>query len=248
METRVKEFLAAHPSFTTGEFADMLRTADPDICRASVYHRLKVLCGSGEITRVRNGRYITDGKKDYFYELSDAAKQVVSDVSRQYPLVCFQVWELSQMNEFVNHLLTRKIIFIEVESPLDESVFDLLFDKYPHVLHNPSADEYHRYAGQETIIVRRLITESPPWIGEYRQACLEKLLVDLFGRGITGKIIPHSEYRSIYEDSFRKYNINPAKMFRYAGRRGVEQKVRSLIRDETDIALEEASTGLGQYP
>ena len=71
---------------------------------------------------------------------------------------------------------------------LDESIFNLLFVRYPHVLHNPSLDEYYKYAGDETIIVRKLISEAPPPYGQYRQVSLEKLLVDLFGRGISGSI------------------------------------------------------------
>ncbi len=118
------------------------------------------------------------------------------------------------MNEFVNHQLARNTIFIEVENRLDESVFNLLFEKYPHVLHNPNIDEYYKYAGE--------------------------LLVDLFGRGISGAIISRSEYRAIYEDSFKKYNINLAKMFRYARRRGIEQRIRNYICEETSITLEDA--------
>ena len=142
------------------------------------------------------------------------------------------------MNEFVNHLLAKNTIFIEVENILDESVFNLLFDRYPHVLHNPDTEEYYKYAGDETIVVRKLISETPSPFGQYRQASLEKLLVDLFGRGIPGSLLARSEYRAIYEDSFRKYTINQAKLFRYARRRGIEKNIRDFIHKETCIALE----------
>ena len=159
-------------------------------------------------------------------------------IQENYPLVDFQVWELYQMNEFVNHLLAKNTIFIDVENILDESVFNLLFDRYPHVLHNPDTEEYYKYAGDETIVVRKLISETPSPFGQYRQASLEKLLVDLFGRGIPGSLLARSEYRAIYEDSFRKYTINQAKLFRYARRRGIEKNIRDFIHKETCIALE----------
>ena len=164
---------------------------------------------------------------------------IVALIRENYPLVDFQVWELYQMNEFVNHLLAKNTIFIEVENMLDESIFNLLFNRYPHVLHNPSLDEYYKYAGDETIIVRKLISEAPPPFGQYRQASLEKLLVDLFGRGISGSILSRSEYRAIYEDAFQKYNINQGKMFRYARRRGIEKAIRDFIHEETRIVLED---------
>ena len=239
MENTVKNFIATHPSFTTGEIADALRTEFPNIGRSTIYHLLKLLCDKGEITRTRKGHFAVSGKKDYSYNLSDTAKAISSAVQNQYPLVAFQIWELYQMNEFVNHQMAKNTIFVEVENMLDESVFHQLFETYPHVLLNPGADEYYKYAGNGTIVVRRLISEAPPGFGEYRQTSIEKLLVDLFGRGITGVIISRSEYRAIYEDAFKKYNINQAKMFRYARRRGIEKPIKEYIQKETNITLED---------
>ena len=239
METTVKEFITTHPSFTTGEFADELRINIPNIGRSTIYQTLKILCESGEITRTRKGHFAISKKKDYCYDLSDTAKNISTVIQTQFPFVDFQIWELYQMNEFVNHQMAKNAIFVDVEKTLDESIFHRLFEIYPHVLLNPSVNEYYKYARDDTIIVRKLISEAPPCFGEYRQASLEKLLVDLFGRGITGSIISRSEYRVIYEDSFKKYNINQAKMFRYSRRRGIEKTIRDYIRKETNITLED---------
>ncbi len=240
MENSVKEFIETHPTFTTGEFTDMVRIEAPGTGRSTIFQMLKDLCDSGKITRIRKGHFDVAGKKDYYYDLSDTAKEISSSVHTLYPLIDFQIWELYQLNEFVNHQIANNTILIEVENRLDESVFNLLFEQYPHVLLNPDIDEYYKYAGDETIVVHKLISEAPPCFGEYRQAALEKLLVDLFGRGISGAIISRSEYRAIYEDSFKKYNINLAKMFRYARRRGIEQRIRNYICEETSITLEDA--------
>ena len=239
MDTTVKNFIAAHPSFTTSEFTDEIRNQAPNIGRSTIYQKLKLLCESGEIIRTRKGHFAVSKKQDYSYNLSVTAKDISTAVQSQYPLVDFQIWELYQMNEFINHQMAKNTIFIEVENMLDESIFNQLFDTYPHVLLNPSADEYYKYSGDETIVVRRLISEAPPCYGKYKQASLEKLLADLFGRGITGSIISRSEYRTIYEDAFNKYNINLAKLFRYARRRGIEKPIQEFIREETDIILED---------
>lgn len=192
------------------------------------------------ITRTGKGHFCIATKKNYAYALSDTAKNICSEIRNRFPFVEFQIWELYQMNEFVNHQLGRNLILVEVEKGLDESVFDFLFPNYPHVLFNPSEEEYYRYSGEETIVVRKMVSEAPAAVSEYRQAPLEKLLVDLFGRDFLGTMISRSEYRAIYEDSFAKYIINQPKMFRYARRRGVEQKIRAFIREETDIVLEES--------
>jgi len=233
------KFIEHHASFTTGEFASALRKEIPGIGRSTIYSILKKKCDSGKISRTGRGRFSRSSGKEYYYELSETAKNIVTLIQASYPLVDFQIWEIYQMNEFVNHLLAKNTIFVEVENMLDESVFNLLFDRYPHVLHNPDIEEYYKYAGDETVIVRRLISEAPPPFGQYRQASLEKLLVDLFGRGISGSILSRSEYRAIYEDAFQKYNINQGKMFRYARRRGIEKVIRDFIHEETRIVLED---------
>ena len=238
MKATISTFLLNHPSFTTSELENALRTLKGSIARSTVHKILKQLCSSGEIVRTKRGKYAVSGKKEYYYELSDTAKIISTQIHEAYPLVGFQIWELYQMNEFVNHLMARNTIFVEVENMLDESVFDLLFEKYPHVLHNPSLEQYYKYAGEETIIVRTLISEAPPAVGEFKQASLEKMLVDLFGRGISGSLISRSEYQAIYEDAFKKYNINQAKMFRYARRRGIEKTIIDFIHTNTDIILE----------
>ena len=238
METAIRKFLLNHTSFTTGEFENALRTEKGSVARSTVYNILKNLCASGEIVRTKRGQYAASGKKEYYYELSDTAKTISTQIHEAYPLIDFQIWELYQMNEFVNHLMARNTIFVEVENMLDESVFDLLFEQHPHVLHNPSLEQYYKYAGEETIIVRTLISEAPPSVGKFKQASLEKMLVDLFGRGISGSLISRSEYQAIYEDAFKKYNINQAKMFRYARRRGIEKTIMDFIHTNTDIILE----------
>ena len=238
MKTAIRKFLLNHPSFTAGEFEGALRIEKGNIARSTVYKILKELCASGEIVRSKRGLYAASDKKEYYYELSDTAKTISTQIHEAYPLVDFQIWELYQMNEFVNHQMARNTISVDVEDMLDESVFDLLFEKYPHVLHNPSLEQYYKYAGEETIIVRNLISEAPPAVGEFKQASLEKMLVDLFGRGISGSLISRSEYQAIYEDAFKKYNINQAKMFRYARRRGIEKTIIDFIHTNTDIILE----------
>ena len=239
MNTAAEKFIDSHSSFTTREFATALEEEMPGIGRSTIYLILKSKCDTGSITRISKGHFISSSRKEYSYELSDTARDIATLIQESYPLVNFQIWELYQMNEFVNHLLVKNTIFVEVESMLDESIFNLLFERYSHVLHNPDIDEYYKYAGDETIVVRKLITETPSSYGQYRQASLEKLLVDLFGRGLTSSILSRSEYSAIYEDSFQKYTINQAKLFRYARRRGIENNIRSFIHEETHIVLED---------
>ena len=238
MNTEIQGFIETHSAFTTADFSDMLKSTSPNIGRSTIYYYLKLLCDENRIARTGKGRFSVTSKREYSFTPSETAKDIAIRIHDEYPLIDFQIWELYQMNEFVNHQISRNTLFVEVENMLDETVFNLLFEKYPHVLFNPDIDTYYRYTGDETIVVRRLITEAPPSIGEFHQASLEKILVDLFGRGLSGSILSRSEYPAIYEESFEKYNINQAKMFRYARRRNLEQTISDFIHEKTRIPME----------
>lgn len=193
------------------------------------------------LERVGKGMYVRLSNKQvkpiYDYDHSEIYKEIESAISKTYPLVTFQMWEMYQMNEFVNHLFGRNTIFVEVEKMLVEPVFETIHTQYSEVLFSPNKEMYYRQRGDDnTIVVQQLLSEAPkPFIDH---TCpLEKLLVDLFSAKLTGQLISRSEYRNIYEDSFAKYKIDESKMFRYARRRNLEDKIKEFIQEETDIKL-----------
>ena len=127
--------------------------------------------------------------------------ELASLIDNEYPLIAYQTWELYQWNEFVNHQLgADNAFFIEVESGLETTVFDMLLEKYPQVLLDPGIEEYYRYRADDMIIVQKLISGAPAPQPGSKQASLEKLLVDIFSRKLTGQLIERAEYRQIYED------------------------------------------------
>lgn len=67
---------------------------------------------------------------------------------------------------------------------------------------------YYKQRGKDdTVVVQKLISEAPKPITGH-SAPLEKLLVDLFSKKLTGKLISRSEYQRIYEDAFSKYRVD----------------------------------------
>jgi len=236
MNNKIDTYLSRHSDFSTEDFFIMLQKEEPGIGRSTVYKLLKELCDQNVITRTGRGRYNSFGRSEYQYQLSDTAKKISLKIQKEYPLVDFRIWELYQMNEFLNHQMAHNTIIVDVEEVLDETIFNSLFEKYPHVLFCPSYDEYFKYTGDRTIVVKKLISEAPSGDEKYHMAPLEKILVDLFGKGISGSIIPKSEYPAIFEESFQKYNINTVMMLRYARRRGCEKKIKEFIKDNTKLA------------
>ena len=211
--------------FTKNEFADLIHEVNPQYSERSVYWLLRKLQQEKQ-------------KMPYTYEHSSEWNQIVSGIEKEYPLVDFQAWELIQLNEFVNHQIAHNTVFIEVEDMLEEAVFHTLKSKFPCVLLFPSEETFYRYRSPEqTIVILKLISEAPKPVGQPYSAPLEKLLVDLFSRKLTGHLIERAEYPAVYEEAFSKYLIDQKKMFRYARRRGVEEEMKELIRTSTNIKL-----------
>ena len=119
----------------------------------------------------------------------------------------------------------------------------MLFEKYSRVLLNPDVESYYRYRVDDMIIVQKLVSGSPAPLPGTNQASLEKLLVDIFSRKLTGQLMERAEYRQIYTDAFGKYAINESALFRYAGRRHLESNIRKFIAEETNIVLQSEAWG-----
>ena len=74
LNTNINSFLIEHPSFTTADFTDMVKTQSPDIGRSTIFFLLKSLCEAGVIIRTGRGHFGIPDKKNYEYELSETSK------------------------------------------------------------------------------------------------------------------------------------------------------------------------------
>jgi hypothetical protein len=176
-------------------------------------------------------------RKNYQYPHSPEYREIEQAITDSYPLVNFQMWELIQMNDFVNHQIAKNVIFIEVESMLVDTVYEMLHEKYPYAMIQPDTDTFYKQRSPESdIVVQKLLTEAPtPNNGH--SSPLEKLLVDLLSKKLPGNLIERSEYPRIYDDIFRKYLIDETRMFRYAKRRNLYDSLLSFIETQTDVKL-----------
>lgn len=239
-ETVLKNFFPGK-TFTKSQFRKAVHALNPEYAESSINWLLEKLKKENQIIAVGQGKYerMSDmaEKNQYGYTHSKEYRDIERKITKEYPLVEFQMWELIQFNEFVNHQIAKNLIVVEVKNMLEETVFDTLHREYPYVLYSPQMEYYYRHKGEEnTVVVLKLISEAPK-PREGHSSRLEKLLVDLFTSKFTGYLIEKSEYPAIMEDAFHKYYLDTTKMFRYARRRNVETKMKAFIRQETNVQL-----------
>ena len=87
------------------------------------------------------------------------------------------------------------------------------------------------------IVVGKLISEAPMGQKEKWNTRIEKLLVDVITNSILLSSVSEAELINIYEGAFAKYAIDESCMFRYAKRRGAENKIREFIKEKTNVQL-----------
>ena len=217
-------------SFSRKEYINAMM-ACYNMTEAQIVYDLQKRVKDGTLLRTGWGQYALQEKKIlYTSQYSKAALQVVSTITDQYEDLDFQVFELVQLNTFMNHLFAHNTIFVYVENDLITYVFDTLWKTYPgRVLLKPSLDEYYRYLQDDEIIVSKLPSQSPKGYGPPWKSKLEKILVDISADKLVSKIIPNGEKRAIFYSAFHDYQIDKKTILRYAKRKGVEQKIQKVL-------------------
>ena len=225
--------------FTRRDFSSYVKEYNPYLKDNSIGWLLYNLCQKQVIEHIAHNTYrvykTSNTLQDYKPILSADALNIFKYIKKRFPLIDFIIWETRAFNEFSNHQVARNFIFIEVEKPLGESVFESIRDRDKFtVLYKPNEKEITMYSDDVTISVLHLTSEAP--INEYR-AKLEKLLVDLFANKLLDNIISRGDYPGIYEEAFSRYSINHSMMFRYAKRRNKDIEIKHFINEQTNITL-----------
>lgn len=231
--------LKGKEKFSRKEMLESFRREGYSLSDASFYKTLEGLVHNGNIIREsRDVYFVPDGRTaDYTHTYSELAKEVANIMTEQYPYLTYSVFELVQLNDFVNHQIAHNVIYLSVEADITGFVFDTLKEYYPgKVLINPTVELYHQYWSDNMIVIVKLTTEAPKGKEIVWHARLEKILVDLFAEPLIMESVSESEYPAIYKDAFTRYVIDKKALFRYANRRKVDKKISEFIR-ENDIKL-----------
>lgn len=225
--------------FNRTDVFNILKSEHGQTTMARANNEIQRMFREGSIIRVGNNKYmVAEGIGNYHYDYSDSSEAVSEILKKKHPLLDFRIFELIQLNEFLNHLVAHNVIFLSVERDIGAFVFSTLKNIRPgKVLLYPDKNTYHNYVSDDTIVISNLITEAPRGITLKWHTRPEKLLVDLFADKCLKEAVNEGEYRNIFEGVFEKYAVDEQMMFRYAKRRNAAGKVADFILKETNIKL-----------
>ena len=187
----------------------------------------------GTVVRTGWNQYSANpDKKLYGYIYSTEVNDIVSVIENNYYDLSFRIFELRQINQFVNHLIAHNVIFVSVENEMVDFVFDTLNRIFPgRVMLKPSLDMYYRYQQDNQIVVLRLPSEAPKGFEHSWETRLEKMLVDVMVDKLIGGIVPDGEKKNIVDGAYNNYIVDEATMVRYAKRKGAENKLREALSE-----------------
>ena len=226
-------------NFSREDFITAFQKKNKNGRKDSGRYNFQKLLENGDIYRVgRNSYHIAeDSKRNYSYQYSELSLELAKKIEEQYPELDFRVFELVQLNEFVNHQIAHNVIFVSVESGLGTYVFDSLKERYAgKILLNPSVETFHQYWSDDMIIIKKLVSESPKGARAVWETKLEKMLVDLVVDKLLLSCVSRGEYDDIFHHAFQDFYIDESKLFRYARRRNAKSKVLLHI-DKTVLRM-----------
>lgn len=213
----------------------------PQLSEASYKAKMQQVLSTGEIVRVARNTYRVDNAQRgcYSHRYSDFASTVAAQIKGKHPFLDFRIFELVQLNDFLNHQLAHNVVFLSVESDLGYFVFETLKGLYPgKVLLTPTLEMFHQYWCEDMIVIEKLPTETLRGRKETRQTDLEKMLVDLMSDKLIPSCFSESELPAIYEEAFHRYVIDESRMFRYAKRRTADKRLQQFLSEQTDVSLQ----------
>lgn len=227
-ELHIKElekFFGNKESFHVEELHSFYMEYNNSVPKSTVYWRINSLVKLGVIQRIGRGTYKLGSDNTFQPEINMKLFKINSFMSSNFPCLKNCIWSIEEINLLAQHLINKRIIYIDVERDAVESVFEQLHDRFKNIFKGRSNDNV--VSNEYIFVVRPLVTGSPTQvIRGVNTITIEKLLVDLFCDK-EFNFLQGYELTHIFNNAFSKYTINVDKLLRYASRK----EKRIVIKD-----------------
>ena len=214
-EDMILSFANSRGNFSLCELADYVRKR-ADITDSGILWQLKKLIKQNRVSRISRGLYGNSGVNIFIPTLSKEVKKLYCDVAQAFTLIDIVVYSGNDITALQHHI-----------------VFHYLIDKKVKAYHKPSADFMNDYVDlkEKSVIVKPLATEAPVRLVDgVCMPMLEKILVDI-NADSDFYYLQDNETFYIMENARSLYSINIPKMLRYASRRGIREKMQTILQN-----------------
>lgn len=226
----------------------ILDSSREKISNVSIHKRINKMIDSGKLSRIGIGQYIFCDKKRFNYVLSNnVSLEILNKLERRFEKSSiYVVYETTILNMFLNHLIARPTIIVEVEKKLVESIFWFLKEEgFKNVLLNPSENEnyiYNPYDGSG-VIVKTMVSKSPI-DNKHHKITLEKLVVDIVCDKTFNMFFEGAEVTNMVKDILMNYAVKFDSVRNYAKRRHCFDQFMKYVPDELKGVLDDKTRNL----
>lgn len=214
------------------DIKEYFRKTVPGIQDNAIYARIHELKNKGIIAAVAKDVYSFTPKPLWIPSPDNDIKKVEQTIRKQFISADILLWDTSWLNEFTNLQAFRKLIIIEPEEIIAESVFYFLKEKgFKEVYFKPGTKEIELYAGNSplTYIIKSLVSKSPVLKKNSHTPSIEKILVDLYCEKELFYSYQDVELSNIWTNIFKKYIVNRSTLFSYSSRRGKQKDIEEFM-------------------
>ena len=219
----------------------ILNSIDGNISDVAVYKRINKMIATGGLSRIRDGQYVFNNKNKFDYELEyDNSLNILNKLNNRFDSTAkYIIYESTILNWFLNHLLAKSTVIVEVEKDLVESVFWFLKEEgYNNIMLNPSDDEYYIYNPYDGggIIIKSMVSKAPI-NNKHHKITIEKMVVDIVCDKTLNMFFEGAEIPYMVEDILKNYKVKFDTVKNYAKRRHCLDKFMKFVPEEMKMFL-----------
>lgn len=226
----------------------ILDTSKGNFSDVAIYKRINKMIALGELSRVGNGQYIFCNKKKFDYLITNNfSLEILDKLEHRFDKSSkYIIYESTILNMFLNHLIARPTVIVEVEKNLVESIFWFLKEEeFKNVLLNPSEKEnyiYNPYDGSG-VIIKTMVSKSPI-DNKHHKITLEKLVVDIVCDKTLNMFFEGSEIPLMVENILMNYAVKFDSVRNYAKRRHCFDQLMKYVPDELKGVLDDKTRNI----
>lgn len=232
IENTIESYFKSNTQLSREKLVSLINKDFPELSLGTITVYLSKLKKAGIINNPARGVYSISNKQIFNPEINQNLKKIYNKIHRDFPFIEICVWNTKWLSDLMRHQPFKNFTIIEVDKEAEEQVFNAVSEWTKNVYFNPDEEILERYIStntEEVTIIKNLVTEAPTTKNNKIEIpTLEKVLVDiLIDRELFAA--QQGELDIIFKSAFDKYDINKAKMKRYAIRRNKESELERMI-------------------
>lgn len=232
IENTIESYFKSNAQLSREKLVSLINKDFPELSLGTITVYLSKLKKAGIINNPARGVYSISNKQIFNPEINQNLKKIYNKIHRDFPFIEICVWNTKWLSDLMRHQPFKNFTIIEVDKEAEEQVFNAVSEWTKNVYFNPDEEILERYIStntEEVTIIKNLVTEAPTTKNNKIEIpTLEKVLVDII---IDRELFAaqQGELDFIFKSAFDKYDINKAKMKRYAIRRNKESELERMI-------------------